>query len=163
MKRVIKLYILEARIKMKVAMLKLAKSIAEADSNPVEINEYIINYNNKIGKVPAIIRSLLGNERVNIKIAMTNGETRRIFYETRNARICNMAKGELKNPTISVTSTEEALKRIDASSDPTETFLRERRLGRIAIRGHNAVVSFKLDTALSNASVLRFFLEVFLS
>lgn len=144
-------------------MLKLARSVAEANSNPVKINEYVNNYNNKIEKVPLVIRSLLGNERVNIKIAMTDGETRKIFYETRNAHICNVAEGELKNPTISVTSTEDALNRIDASSDPAATFLRERRLGRIAIRGHNAAVSFKLDAALSSASVLRFFLEVFLS
>jgi hypothetical protein len=148
---------------MQVAMLKLSVSIAQAKFDSAEINKYVSNYNNMLEGVPQMIKFLLGNERVNIKIAMNDGETQRIAYETRNARICNVVEGELKNPTISVAATEGALKRIDASSDPITTFQKERKLGRIAIRGNNAAVAFKLDAALASTSVLRFFLGVFLS
>jgi hypothetical protein len=142
-------------------MLKLAFSIADALFDQEKIKEFVDSYNNKTDKVPLILKGLLGNERVNIKISLSNGSILRIGYETKNARIIRVVDGGLSNPTINVIATQNAIDRIDNSKDPIETFQKERDLGRVSIEGQNMASKIMLDAVLSSTSALRFFYNIF--
>ena len=145
---------------LEISMLKLAFSIADALFDQEKIKEFVDSYNSRTDKVPLVLKSLLGNERVNIKINLNNGSVLRIGYETKNARIVRVVDGGLRNPTINVIATQNAIDRIDSSQDPIETFQKERNLGRVSIEGQNTTTKIMLDAVLSSTSVLRFFYNI---
>ncbi len=146
---------------LEIWMLKLAFSIADALFDQEKIKEFVDSYNRKTDKVPLILKKLLGNERVNIKINQNNGSVLRIGYETKNVRIIRVVDGGFRNPTINVIATQNAIDRIDNSPDPIETFQKERDLGRVCIEGQNAATKIMLEAVLSSTSVLRFFHNIF--
>jgi len=142
-------------------MLKLAFNLADAISDPTKFQILVDDYNKRIGEVPQILKLLLGNERVNIKIALDDGGFIRFGYETNNARIKRVVDGGLRDPTINVIATERAIERIDNSDDPTAAFQEERGLGHVIITGRSITTKVKLDAVLSSTSVLRFFCNIF--
>jgi hypothetical protein len=142
-------------------MLKLAFNLADALSDPTKLQILVDDYNKRIDEVPQILKLLLGNERVNIKIALKNGGFIRLGYETNNARIRRVVEGGLSDPTINVVATEPAIERIDNSDDPIAAFQEERGFGHVIITGLSITTKVKLDAVLSNTSVLRFFCKIF--
>jgi hypothetical protein len=110
-------------------------------------------------KVPKILTYLLGRERVNIKIALNDGKVFRLGYKTEKGSIIQIEKGWLKDPTIVVTTTQRAIEKINASSDPLAAFKSERASKGVVIEGQSLETRIKLDAALSSDSVLWFFYE----
>jgi hypothetical protein len=142
-------------------MLKLAFILADAISDPTKFQILVDDYNKKIDEVPQILKLLLGNERVNIKIALKDGGFIRLGYETNNARIKRVVEGGLRNPTITVVATERAIEKIDNSDDPIVAFQEERGLGNVVINGKSLTTKVKLEAVLSSTSVLKFFCNIF--
>jgi hypothetical protein len=142
-------------------MLKLAFNLADAISDPTKFQILVDDYNRKIDEVPQILKLLLGNERVNIKIALKDRGFIRLGYETNNARIKRVVDGGLRNPTITVVATERAIEKIDNSDDPIVAFQEERGLGNVVINGKSLTTKVKLEAVLSSTSVLRFFCNIF--
>jgi geranylgeranyl reductase family protein len=124
---------------------------------PVLIQIYIDNHNGKIDKVPKILKDFLGQERVNLKIILSNGSVLRAGYEMRSNKIARVVEGGLKNPTITVVATESAMRRIESSKDPVAVLQKERELRGIAITGHSTGAKLKLDVLLSSTEMLRIF------
>lgn len=142
-------------------MLKLSLALADSRFDPQMIQSYVKEYNERVDEVPEILKSLLGSEKVNIKIMRDNGKALMVGYATKHAKITRVVEGGLNNPSIVVLATESALKRIECSSDRVSTFHEERASGRVAIKGLNLITRIKLDAALSNTNVLRFFGDFF--
>jgi hypothetical protein len=134
-------------------------SILDVLSDPSQLHNFAEGYNKKIDKVPKILTYLLGDERVNIKIVLSNGKICRLSYETKNGRINTIVEGWIKDPTIIVTTTQKIIEKINASGDPLAAFKRERASLGLIIEGQSLKTRIKLETALSSDSVLWFFYD----
>ncbi len=134
-------------------------SILDVLSDPSQLHNFAESYNKRIDRVPKILTYLLGEERVSIKIVLSNGKICRLSYKTKNGRITTIVEGWLKDPTIIVTTTQKVIEKINASGDPLATFKRERASLGLIIEGQSLKTRIKLETALSSDSVLWFFYD----
>jgi hypothetical protein len=135
-------------------------SIADVVHDPHEIQDFADSYNSRIDKVPKILKSILGSERVFIKISLSNGDVFRLGYETEKARIVKIVEGGLKNPTIIVAATQSSIEKINSSKDPLAAFRKEMDRGNFAIDGQTLATKAKLRAALASDSVLWFFYKI---
>jgi hypothetical protein len=132
-------------------------SILDVLSDPSQLHNFAEGYNKKIDEVPRILTHLLGDERINIKITLNDGNTCRLCYKTKNGRITTIDEGWLRDPTIIVTTTQKVIEKINASGDPLTAFKRERASLGLIIEGQSLKTRIKLEAALSSDSVLWFF------
>jgi geranylgeranyl reductase family protein len=128
---------------------------------PVLIQIYVDGSDGKIDKVPKILKGFWDQERVNLKLILSNGSVLRTGCEVENARITRIREGGLKNPTITVAATENAMLRIESSKDPMAALQKEKQLGGIAIMGQSPSAKLKLNVLLSSAEALRLFNNIF--
>jgi geranylgeranyl reductase family protein len=128
---------------------------------PVLVQIYANNDDGKIYKVPKFLKGFLGEERVNLKMILSNRSVLRAGFEIGNGKITRAVKGGLKNPTITAAATESAMRRIEGSNDPMAALQKEKQLGGIAITGHNPSAKLKLNVLLSSIQVLRGFNNFF--
>jgi hypothetical protein len=135
-------------------------SIADVVHDPHEIQNFADSYNSRIDKVPKILKSILGSERVLIKISLSDGDVFRLGYETEKARIVKIVEGGLKNPTIIVAATQSSIEKINSSKDPLAAFRKEMHRGNFAIDGQTLATKAKLRAALASDSVLWFFYKI---
>lgn len=135
-------------------------SVADILSDPHQIQNFAESYNSRIDKVPKILKSMLGSERITIKISLSNGNVFRLGYETENARIIKIVEGGLKNPTIVVVTNQSTIEKINSSKDPLDTFRREKQAGNLSIDGQTLTTKAKLCAALSSDSLLWFFYSI---
>jgi len=106
------------------------------------------DFNDQVNRVPEFLRSILGTERINLKIILENGNIIRTGLKLENGKIAGAAKGGLRNPTVILTATERAMRRIERSRDPLAALQKERRIGGIAIVGRNTGSQLKLNVLL---------------
>ena len=106
------------------------------------------DFNDQVNRVPEFLRSILGTERINLKIILENGNIIRTGFKLENGKITGAAKGGLRNPTVILTATERAMRRIERSRDPLAALQKERRIGGIAIVGRNTGSQLKLNVLL---------------
>jgi geranylgeranyl reductase family protein len=130
---------------------------------PRFLENYVDECNDRIDKLPIILRNLSGNERLNIKIILENGNVLRFGCETENAHVKKVAEEGLVNPTLTLIATEGAITRIKSSSDIAATFQKEIESGRIAVKGNNLAIRMKLDVARSSMRLMRFVQNVLCS
>ena len=67
-------------------------------------------YNKNLGQVPGIVAKILGSERINFYLS--NGEDSVIGVVTKNARILEIQKGEVENPTLFIYITEATIQKL---------------------------------------------------
>jgi len=139
------------------AILNSYLEISAGRKNYRDFTEYLVpwvvqtgtrNFNDQIDKVPEFLRGLLGTERVNLKIILENRSIIRTRFKLENGKITEDTKGGLRNPTVIITATERAMRRIERSSDPVAALQKERRLGGIAIAEKNMGTKLKLEVLL---------------
>jgi hypothetical protein len=140
-------------------MNQQSATILEVLSDPSQLHNFAEGYNKKIDKVPKILTYLLGEERVDIKIALNNGNVFRLGYKTEKGHITRIVEGWLKDPTIIVTTTQRAIERINASADPLAAFREERASRELTVEGRSLETRIKLNAVLSSDSVLWFFYD----
>lgn len=145
-----------------VLMLSVASiSIASASLTYHDVQSYVDNYNSRIGgasdAVKSLLTVLLGSEKINANIALTNGTILSVGFETENGFVSKTVPGGVADPTIVITTNEGAIDRIRGSDDSIAAFQKERNEGQVKIEGTNWIASRKLDAVLSSTSVLNFF------
>jgi hypothetical protein len=128
----------------------------------IEFNDNLQNsveiYNNNLDKAPITIENLLKNEDVSIAISKDDGSLLRWGFETKNARIVSYALGGLKNPTIEVYATENAINDVLNAVDPVASYLNAEKAGNIEIKGKTLGSNLRLRTALINSDEIILFL-----
>ncbi|OYV12495.1 MAG: hypothetical protein CG445_660 [Methanosaeta sp. ASM2] len=122
--------------------------------------ENINSYNNKIDNAPDILKRLVGNEKINIDVIRNDGSVFRVGFVMENARINQAVEGGLSDPSIILTTTENAVDTIRSSDNPIDTFQKQEDLGQVRIEGDNLLTKAKLSVVFSS-SVLQFFSNVF--
>jgi hypothetical protein len=118
-------------------------------------------YNNKIDKAPAILKDILGNEKINMNITRDDGSVFRAGLDMVNARIERTVDGGWNDPTITITTTESAINTVRRSNDPIAAFQEQRDLGQINFEAKGLIAQAKLGAVLSSTSVLQFGYSLF--
>jgi len=151
---------------MKIALtmallLVLSISLSSAITYSMEgTQENINSYNSKIDNAPDILKRLVGNEKINIDIIRNDGSVFRVGFVMENARINQTVEGGFSDPSIILTTTENAVNTIRSSDNPIDTFQEQEDLGQVRIEGDNLLTKAKLSVVFSS-SVLQFFSNVF--
>lgn len=122
---------------------------------------YVDVYNSMIDKAPDVLKNILGNERVNLDVTRKDGSVFRMGLEIKKARINSTVEGDLSDPTIVITTSEDAISQVRTSKDPIAEFQNQRNLGQIKIQSSNLLTGAKLEALLSSTSVLQFFYNMF--
>lgn len=114
-------------------------------------------YNSGMENAPGVVKTLLGDERIQIEVTRPDGTALVAGLETEKAVVVNLTAGEINNPTIVVEAREDAIKRIYESDDPAAAFQEARDLGEITITGTTWSAKAKVAAALASSSAIRFF------
>ncbi len=91
---------------------------------------------------------------------MNNGSQFNVGMETENARVVNVVKGGIEDPTIQIQTKENTMQTISNASDPIMAFQEAKEAEDITITGNNDVSNLKVTAALSSMDILRFFYGV---
>lgn len=114
-------------------------------------------YNSGVENAPGVVKTLLGDERIQVEITRANGTALVAGLETKNALIVNATEGEIEDPTIVVEAEEGAITRVYSSDDPMGAFEEAEKKGEISVRGTTFTTRLKVAAALASTPALRFF------
>ena len=148
---------------MKQLIFILALALAFAASAPVSaitfenIQHGVDIYNSGVENAPGVVKTLLGDERIQVEITRADGTFLMAGLETKNAVIVGTIEGEIENPTIVVEAEEEAITRVYESDDPVAAFQEAKDQGKISVRGTTFTSKLKVTAALASTPALRFF------
>ncbi|RLI82137.1 hypothetical protein DRP07_05800 [Archaeoglobales archaeon] len=127
---------------------------AVADLNESEISEeptlYELlvekkdEYNENVNAVPGMIKSIIGNERINIEIACEDG-TLIVGAATENAYVTEFAKSGISDPTIRAWTTEKVVREVVESKDFVNAVMNAIKSGDIKYEGVGFVKSLKIN------------------
>mgnify|MGYP006284777133 FL=1 len=84
-----------------------------------ELNNLKDNYNNNY-EAPGIVKSLFGNEKINLYITDINATFK---VTTEKAKITELEEGILEDHTLDVYTTEESIKKVIESDEPFEELI----------------------------------------
>ncbi len=142
--------------------LMLLISFANAFSiDMAETQKNVDSYNKNIDKAPAILKGIMGNEKINLDIIRDNGSTFRVGLDVVSARIEKTVAGGFNDPSITITTTENAINNIRRSNEPIVAFQNERDRGQITFEANGLLAKAKLEAVLSSTSVLQFGYSLF--
>jgi hypothetical protein len=145
-------------------LLMLSVSIADAYSLDMQgIREDVNAYNSKIDSAPAILKNLLGSEKIDLIVTRDNGSVFRVGMDVVRARIERTVEGGYDNSTIVITTTESAINEVTRSNDKISAFQNQTENGRIRFEAKSWLAEAKLKAALSSTSVLQFGYSLFFS
>jgi len=145
-------------------LLMLLISFADAFSLDMPTTQKYVNaYNNRIDNVPAILKSMLGSEKINMIITRDDGSVFRVGMDMVSARIERTVVGGYSDSTIIVTTTQSAINEVVRSKDRIAAFKKLTDAGQIRFETKSWLAEAKLKAALSSTSVLQFGYSLFFS
>lgn len=142
-----------------VLLIILALASAAVDFN--NLQDAVSKYNNKIDQAPALLKDLMGNERLNMTILMNSSNVVVWGLETKNAKIVRYHLGGLENSTIEEYGTEMAINEVINAEDPVAVFHKAEDAGQIRIEGKTLTAKIKLMAVLSNGEAIKYYFGMF--
>ena len=142
--------------------LALLVSFANAFSIDMEeTQKHIDSYNKNIDRAPEILKSIMGDEKINLEVSRNNASTFLVGLDMRSARINRAIEGGWSDPSISINASEEAINNIRMSKEPIAAFKKEKDAGKITFEANDLVAKTKLAVVLSSTPVLQFGYDIF--
>ena len=126
-----------------------------------ETQKHIDSYNRNIDRAPEVLKTILGDERINLEVPRINASTFRVGLDMKSARINRTIEGGWEDPSITINASEEAINNIRISKEPIAAFEKERDAGRITFEANDLIARAKLKAVLSSTSVLQFGYNIF--
>jgi hypothetical protein len=145
---------------IQTTLILLCVSLAGAVVDLNNLQKSIDSYNSNIDSAPSVLRTLLGDEKVNATIMLNNSSTVAWGFETKNAKIVRAEKGGIENPTIEVYATEDAINRVENAADPVAAYKEAEKSGEVSVKGNTLGARLKLAAALSSGEAIRFFFGI---
>jgi len=104
-------------------------------------------YNDNLDRVPGTIKRVVGNERINAEVDLSNGSTLHVVARmAADGAVTTFERGRLDHPTLVATTDEETAWEIARADDPADAALHAVRDGRIRWHGRgNAVAIVKAE------------------
>jgi hypothetical protein len=146
------------------AAISLMLLISFANAFSVDMTETQKNvdaYNKNIDQAPAILKGVMGNERIDLDITKNDGSVFRVGLDMVAGRINKTIAGGWSDPSITITTNENAINNIRRSKDPIAAFQTERDQGQITFEASGMLTRVKLEAVLSSTSVLQFGYKLF--
>ncbi|MGB5101256.1 MAG: hypothetical protein WBN94_11745 [Methanothrix sp.] len=143
-------------------LMTLMISFADAFSLDMPTTQkYVNTYNTQIENVPPVLKSMIGSEKINMIITRDNGSVFRVGMDMVSARIERTVDGGIGDPTIIVTTTQNALSEVAKSKDKIAAFKEQADAGQINFEGKSWLAEAKIKTLLSSTSFLQFGYSLF--
>lgn len=117
-------------------------------------------YNASMENAPDMVKSLLGDEKIEINIIRENGTILAAGLYMENALVVKTVEEEMDSPTVVIEGTEDAITRILDAEDPVEVFQQAWDDGEISITGKTFKAKFKIAAALSSTTLLEFLADI---
>lgn len=140
-----------------VFILTLALTTSASALTFESIQRGVDLYNSGVENAPGVVKTLLGDERIQVEIIRADGTKLMAGLETENAVIVNATEGEIEDPTMVVEAEEEAVMGVYQADDPVAAFEEAEKKGEISVRGTTFTARLKVAAALASTPALRFF------
>jgi len=140
-----------------ILTLALATSASASALTFESIQRGVDLYNSGVENAPGVVKTLLGDERIQVEIIRADGTALTAGLETENAVIVNATEGEIEDPTIVLEASEEAVMGVYQADDPVAAFQEAEKKGEISVRGTTFTARLKVAAALASTPALRFF------
>jgi hypothetical protein len=117
-----------------------------------DINSTFVNlaYNESVGDFPDAYKSLIGDNRIAIRIITDDNNFHAIGLVTKKGQLEEAVDGELKNPTIEIEVTESALTNLQKAEDPVAVFNKALDEKEISVKGNGFINQLKVDVLLGH-------------
>jgi hypothetical protein len=143
-------------------LMTLLISFADAFSLDMSSTQkYVDTYNNQINNVPPVLKNMIGSEKINMIVTRDNGSEFRVGMDMVSARIERTVEGGISDPTIIVTTTQNALSEVGKSKDRIAAFKKQADAGQIRFEGKSWLADAKIKALLSSTSFLQFGYDLF--
>ena len=143
-------------------LLMLSISFTDAFSFDMPTTQKYVNaYNTQIDNIPAVVKSMLGSEKINMIITREDGSVFSVGMDMVSARIERTVEGGISDPTIIVTTTQSALSEVGRSKDRIAAFKTQTDAGQIRFEGKSWLADAKIKALLSSTTFLQFGYDLF--
>ncbi|HOT06423.1 MAG: hypothetical protein A4E45_01302 [Methanosaeta sp. PtaB.Bin039] len=137
----------------------LTASSAHGLFESLSLDYYIDRYNTNIDQAPVILKTILGSEQVEIRVALDNGSLLDLGIETDMGSIISVSYSGIADPSIAIETSEQTIDEVIGSPDPIGAFQQARDRGDIMITANKIPGKIKVSSLLSSMEVLRFFYQ----
>ena len=144
-----------------IFLIVLISSANAFSIDMAETQKNIDAYNRNIDNAPTILKDIMGNERINLDVTRNDGSVFRVGLDMVAGRINNTVIGGWNDPSITITTTENAINNTRLAKDPIAEFQKERGQGQITFEAKGILTKVKLEAVLSSTSVLQFGYKLF--
>jgi hypothetical protein len=129
-----------------------ASSTNISNINVSEINADFIKqtYNESLGNFPDAYKSLIGDNRIAIRIIGANDTVTALGLVTKNGQLVEASDGNLKNPTIEIEIKESAITQLQEAEDPVAVFNNALDNKDISVKGNGFINQLKVNVLLGN-------------
>jgi len=110
-------------------------------------DEVIADYNTKFENIPNFARTLLGNERINLVINMSDGSVKNFGLITKEGKIIELNKDSLNSPTFVITTSERVIDEVAKSSNAGQDFADAILNDKIKVEGIGFMPQTKIFSA----------------
>ncbi|OPY54398.1 MAG: hypothetical protein A4E49_00975 [Methanosaeta sp. PtaU1.Bin112] len=156
--------ILAHAVLMTLCVFMLCISFVDAFSlDMATTQKYVDIYNNRIDNVPAVLKSMVGSEKVNIITTRGDGSEFRVGMDIVSARIERIVEGGINDPSIIITAKQSALDEVSKSKEKIAAFKKQTDAGQIRFEGKSWLANAKIKALLSSTSFLEFGYSLFFS
>jgi hypothetical protein len=107
------------------------------------VNEYNQNYKG----IPNFVKTLFGNEKINVIIKMNDNSEKQFNLITKDGKIANYSQGLMKSPSLKVETSEKTIDLIAQSKDPANALSEAIRNKNIIIEPTGIVSGVKVQSA----------------
>lgn len=149
------------RIILLITMLILVLPLIDAAVDFTDLRGSVDRYNNNIDKSPDVLKAMMGNERINMTILLSNGSVIAWGLVTENAKIVKYNLGGINNPTIEEYASENAVNDVLTAKDPAAAFSKAKEAGTIRIEGKTPIAKLKIAAMLSSGDAIKYYFGMF--
>lgn len=116
------------------------------------LQELKTEYNNNLDKIPGIVKSIIGSERINLYLTTNTQGTIIIGAVTKSARILQIQEGKIDNPTLKIFITENTINRLKNKQVTIQQAIKTKEITYKSLRIRTSIKLWFTKRILSIAS-----------
>ena len=133
-------------------------SFSISDLNSTFIKEA---YNGSMGEFPDSYKSLIGDNRIAIRITALNNSVQSFGLVTKNGQLEDAVDGELADPTIELNVKENAIIKLQNAEDPAAVFDKAIQDKEISVKGNGFINQLKVNVLLGHPVLPELIIQLF--
>ncbi len=120
--------------------------------NISEINAAFVKqaYNESLGDFPDNYKSLIGDNRIAIRIIGEDNTMTALGLVTKNGELVEASDGNLTNPTIEINVKENVITELQEAADPADAFNKALDNKDVSVKGNGFINQLKVNVLLGN-------------